>query len=237
MTRAKHIAIVQRAIDRALAAGFSLEQAVVAAIDRFIVAMELEQEESESGVLVDFPKQVESNPVRAHKNPDLDSDALKPPPPSQEAESGRSLIIDPSSPPPAKAPPIRIGPQGGLHTPNGAPRKYWGQSQLRDLIQEKTPDVLMVLPEGRESPVGLVRNILVLPGVELVRLSYELPDRANTVPSSPNSRGGETLPAMNISEPIFINFSTHEKEPDIQGGVDRLHKMALAVNIGLLLMG
>jgi hypothetical protein len=231
VTRNRHISIFTKTITKAMAAGFTLEQGVVAAVDKFLLAIELEQEESESGVMDREPIPIERNfTPRASDNPrnrpDMDiSDALKPPIPGAEGSQERSIIIDPSTPLPDRAPPIRISP-GSTSDISAAPKRYWKQSDLSDWVLQMTSDIIHVPVEGRINPVILTRNVEVLAGIDMVRLSYGLPDRAMPSPSTPNSRGGEPLTPLMVDAPVFVNISAFERNIDMDSKMEQIFSQA-----------
>lgn len=221
--------VVGNAIAKGIEQGFSPSQITEGVVNRIELALELELDEVGSGVVADFP----ILPREPEKRPDLDK--LAPPPVATVQHRDSSLILAPDSPEAKEilakpVRPIRMPlPTADLPTnPNAkGPQRFWSQPQLRDYIEAQTPADLPVMAQGRAKPVHLIRNIEVLPGVDLVKLSYSLGMENHPVSSQRNSpTGGEELTAIAVDTPVFETFSCFDREPSIEGKLDRIREAA-----------
>ncbi len=220
MNRAEHEAIIRVAIKKGLEYGYTPDQIAKGAVDRVYAKIELDAEMADAEVL----------DLDRVKRPDLDErvhaqapaiipidDPLPPPPPS----AGSSIVIDDNAP--IKASPLRL--PGGNKTPSG-PMRYWKQDHLRDYLYENTQESVQVMAHGRKDPITLVRNIEIMPGIDLVKLSYGIGGTNYPSPSQPNGPDGSALPAMAVDAPVCCNFSCFEKIQDIDGKMQAIMDQA-----------
>jgi hypothetical protein len=229
MTRAKHIALVRSALNKGIPAEWSVDQLAEGIVNRMELALEMEAEEADSG-LVDLADLKPRPDLDKPQEPARLSDSL--PAPQPDNRPGSSLIIPPDGPEakevfqnkPELAKPIPLRPAGPLVSGNG-PRRHWQQGQLRDYVASATENTIQVMAKGRPGPVTLVRNLEVLPGVDLVKLSYSLGETVTPSPSSQNL-GGEAIQAMAIDAPIFTTFSCFDRDQDIAGKMQSIFTQA-----------
>jgi hypothetical protein len=234
VTRDKHISIVKAALVRGIPAGWSPEKLAEGIVNRVELAIEMEIEDAGSG-LYEQP---------GDKNPDLDKSGflkieggkgdkkLLDPLPVPPAKEGSSLIIDPnslSSAPlisdkrPVKAAPLRMS--SNDHSSDRGLVRFWSQDQLKEYLYQNTEPTIKVMAVGRKEPIDLTRNIEVLYGIDLVKLSYSLGITNYPSPSDINL-DGSTPQAMSVDVPIFVNFSTFDKEQDISGKMSVIYSQA-----------
>lgn len=234
MTKAKHKAIVEATIRKCLNQGFDPGQMSDAIVTKMELALELEADEREAGI-IDFPvTPAQAVPERKHDP----VDKLAPPPPAKSPNAKSSLIIAPDSQEAREAfnrKPVefpdtyRPGPPRSLKDPN-APHRYWDQTQLSQYIMDNTAAVIQVPVEGRSMPVSLLRNVEVQPGVDTVRVSYSLGPENQPVASQPNSAlGGEALPMIAVDTPVFQSFTCFDRDQPIQEKMDKIFETAAVV--------
>jgi hypothetical protein len=201
------------------------------AVSRFMVAMDLELEDREQGVVVEMDTirnvQPKPEPPRItqpvqHQPPPPTNTSIIVAPDSQEA---KETIADAANRFRSKTP-LRI-PVGGRP---GSPRsssKPWKQPQLREYVEQNTPPILSVAVEGRDKPVNLIRNIEVQLGTDTIKLSYGLPDMQQPGISLPNSPDqGETLNPMTVDTQISTILSCDEHYDGLEPELMKLADIA-----------
>jgi hypothetical protein len=241
VTTAKHVHIATRTILRWLPNYPEAGRLAEAIVSRYENAIEDELDQQGEGVVVDFPVTAEAPktaPVALRQAPEPEPDTLPPPAPGQ----GSSVILATQMPTEKSVKELRLPPPGtkpsSLFTPDTAqkaerPKRYWSQDALRDFAYANFPPVIQVVPEGRKQPVSLNRNIEVLPGVDLVKVSYSLADRASPQASERNWEVvgdhllvNENVPAMTVDSPIFDTLNCWDYEQDVDGKMQKLFASA-----------
>jgi len=226
------IRIIEKSLDKT--DGFSNHQRATAAVDRFELALEMEQEEQETGI-IDFAKLKEAGQFPARESEPV----FSPPLPSPDLNSGRqsSIIIAPDSPEarlPAKEavggrgirPVLPIRNQGGSLAETDGVKKYRSLQALTQQLYDETPETLTVLPQGRKSPVTLRRNIIQGIGMDAAKLVYELDGMNHPSPSFLNADGSMGNERMALDTPVVATFFCADKDLNIQSVVEKMSRDA-----------
>lgn len=235
MTREKHLRIVRNALKKSIDQGFTVDQMAEGIVNRFEYAMEEELEDADAGLdevrtqpaPMPAPRAVkQSNPGEG-----VPASLLDPP---EVGSPHSSIIIDPNSKEAQMAfadlaskevaRPIRLGPQKVTSTMG--PKRYWQAGGLLEYVVAQTPPSINVPTEGRQRAVNLVRKVEVLPGVDLVKLSYLLDQSKSPEPSSGNSQAGEMLSAMPIDIPVSVNFSCYTQDQPAESCMEEIFTKA-----------
>lgn len=218
MTTQKHKLIVRKTLEKWFPTEerTTIDRVADAIVNRFETAVELELEEREEGVVVDF--NALRNPGAAARPME---EILPPPPPDQPQPS---LIVDPSSPEAKEAAP-RFRANKALKLPTNVPKSKMSQDGLRQYLEVHTPDPLLVRVEERAQPVALRRNIVMQLGVDTVKLIYGLEHRNEPTSSAPNTPEGELLAAMSVDTPIAMTIDC-ERLPDVESILTQMSNLA-----------
>lgn len=234
MTEEKHVRILYSTfrrwfpdISESDAMGYSK-----GAVNRFMVAMDLEMEETEQGIVEEaLPRTgLPRHEAERLASPQPMEEKLPPPPVNVP---GASLIIAPDSAAGKETmESARVKPKIALRLPTRkpmavpvGPRKYWTESSLRDFVETNTPPILDVATDDRAEPVVLIRNIEVQLGCDTVKLSYGVAGALAPTPSQQNE-GGAVLAATSVDTPVYDLFECTEQHPDMDAHMKVIREKA-----------
>jgi hypothetical protein len=236
MNEAKALFVIRRALQKSQ--GAPVEQQAEDVVEALTLVLAAEQycTDEHDTVGLDMLSEIAPKPAAVSHVLLPSSPAVAPAPSLAEVApeappAAHSLIVTPEEARRLPAPEPAGTRRRPIQRPN-VEKKFWSYETLIRFLEQSTPPVMEIVPEGTDVKLPLARNIVAGIGMDAVKLIYQMVGLEESKPwiagpdSTPASLNAENAPAMKIDLPVCQTFFLTDKDQPVAATLSNLATQA-----------